>query len=242
MRAILLAAGMGTRLRPITLKTPKSLIKINGEPLLERQIKMLMEKGIKEIIVVTGYLKESFDYLKEKYNVKLIHNDKYQEYNNIYTMYLVRKYLENAYVIDADVYLNKNFIKKNLNKSTYFAGEKNCIDEWRLHYGDNNKIFDITVESGVKIIMSGVSYWNKDDAKIIVEKLEEKIDILLGNIDSTANEKKQVNNLYWDNIVKENLDKLEVYIEKIEGTDWFEVDNLEELKELEEYLNIQKNI
>ena len=61
MRAILLAAGMGTRLRPLTLDTPKSLIEVNGRPLLERQIEFLRERGVEEIIVVTGYLAEKFD-------------------------------------------------------------------------------------------------------------------------------------------------------------------------------------
>ena len=83
MRAIILAAGMGTRLRPLTLKTPKPLIPVQGEPMAERQIKFLHEKGIKDIIIVTGYLNESFHYLQEKYGVKLVHNDKYNEYNNI---------------------------------------------------------------------------------------------------------------------------------------------------------------
>ena len=103
MRAILLAAGMGTRLRPLTLETPKSLVKVNNKPMLETQVEYLIEKGIKEIIVVTGYLSEKFDYLKEKYNIKLVHNDKYNVYNNIYTMYLVKEYLGDSYVIDACV-------------------------------------------------------------------------------------------------------------------------------------------
>ncbi|MFQ7565678.1 MAG: NTP transferase domain-containing protein, partial [Clostridium perfringens] len=110
MRAILLAAGMGTRLRPLTLDTPKSLIEVNGRPLLERQIEFLRERGVEEIIVVTGYLAEKFDYLKDKYGVKLVNNDKYDIYNNIYTMYLVREYLEKTYVVDADVYISENFL------------------------------------------------------------------------------------------------------------------------------------
>lgn len=238
MKAILLAAGMGTRLRPLTLDMPKSLIIVNDKPLLERQIEMLIEVGVEEIIVVTGYLKESFEYLKDKYGVKLVHNKNFKEYNNIYTMYLVREYLENSYVIDADVYLNRNFLKNNLKISSYFAGEKECENEWHLHYDENKKVYDISVESGLKIIMSGISYWNKDDAKIIIKKLEEKVDILLGKVETNEEEKKAINNLYWDNIVKENLDQLNVYIEKISSTDWFEIDNLEELKELEEYLKI----
>ena len=135
MRAILLAAGMGTRLRPITLETPKSLVSVNGQPMLERQIEFLKDKGIDEIIIVTGYLSEKFEYLKEKYNVKLIHNEKFDKYNNIYTMYLVREYLGDSYVIDADVYLNRNFIDSNIKQSTYFSGYKIC----RLFYITINK-------------------------------------------------------------------------------------------------------
>lgn len=112
MRAILLATGMGTRLRPITNETPKSLIKINGKPLIERQIEFLKEVGIQDIIIVTGYLNEKFNYLTDKYNVKSVYNDKYNVYNNIYTMYLVREYLPDSYVIDADTYLSKNYLEK----------------------------------------------------------------------------------------------------------------------------------
>lgn len=91
MRAIILAAGMGTRLRPITLTTPKSLIEIGEETLIERQIRFLKEKGIDDVIVVTGYLAEKFEFLREKYQVTLIHNDKYDVYNNFYTMFLVKE-------------------------------------------------------------------------------------------------------------------------------------------------------
>ena len=75
MRAIILAAGMGTRLRPITLTTPKSLIKIGNETLIERQIHFLREKGIDEIIIVTGHLAEKFEFLKEDVNGNKLKND-----------------------------------------------------------------------------------------------------------------------------------------------------------------------
>ncbi len=88
MNAIIIAAGMGTRLRPLTLSTPKPLIKIFGKPMIERNIEFLLEKGLKEIIVVTGYLGEQFSYLEGKYlEVKLVHNDKFNEYNNIYSFF-----------------------------------------------------------------------------------------------------------------------------------------------------------
>lgn len=222
MRAILLAAGMGTRLRPLTLTTPKSLVSVNGQPMLERQIEFLREKGIEDIIVVTGYLKEKFEYLKEKYNVKLVHNDKFDKYNNIYTMYLVREYLSDSYVIDADVYLHRNFIDENIDVSTYFTGYKTDFkNEWILRHDNENKVHNIDVGDGNGYILSGVSYWSKDDGEKIVNALEDVI------------EKGTFTDLYWDDIVKSNLSKLDVYIRKIESDDSFEIDSLEDLKLVE---------
>ena len=71
MKAIILAAGLGTRLRPMTENTPKALVQVNQKPLIEYQIEFLKVKGIHDIIIIVGYLKEQFDYLKEKYDVEL---------------------------------------------------------------------------------------------------------------------------------------------------------------------------
>lgn len=219
MRAILLAAGMGTRLRPLTLETPKSLIEVNGKPLLERQVEFLKEKGINEIIVVTGYLSEKFEYLKEKYGVSLVYNDKYDVYNNIYTMYLVKDYLEDSYVIDADVYIAENFIIENPQSSLYFtAYKKGFKDEWKLYFDEDLRVKGIKVESGEGYILSGVSYWCKDDTKIIGKELEDMID------------SGEFSTLYWDDIVKNNIYRLNVNIEKIKENSIFEIDNLEELE------------
>ncbi|CEK31614.1 lic-1 operon protein [[Clostridium] sordellii] len=227
MRAILLAAGMGTRLRPLTLTTPKSLVEVNGKPMVERQIEFLREIDIDEIIVVTGYLNEKFKYLREKYGVKLIHNDKFDIYNNIYTMYLVREYLGDSYVIDADVYLNRNFLEKDIEKSTYFSGYKTGFkNEWKLEYDENNKVSNIIVGDGEGYILSGISYWSKSDASIITNELEKYIEN--GNF----------KDLYWDDVVKDNLPKLDVYIRKIKSEDSFEVDSLRDLSNLNELLNI----
>ena len=217
MRAILLAAGMGTRLRPLTLETPKSLIKVNGKPLLERQIEFLKEKGINEIIVVTGYLKEKFEYLKEKYGVNLVFNDKYDIYNNIYSMYLVREYLEDSYVIDADVYINRNFILSYINKSTYFSAYKKDVkNEWKICFDENNKVNNIEIINGDGFILCGVSYWSKYDAKLIKSRIENEVES--GNFID----------LYWDDIVKNNIKDLDIRIKKINNNDIYEIDNIDE--------------
>ncbi len=225
MRAILLAAGMGTRLRPMTLDTPKSLVEVNGRPMLETQIEFLREKGINEIIIVTGYLKEKFEYLKAKYGVTLVHNEKYNIYNNIYTMSLVKDYLPDSYVIDADIYLNKNFIDESIDKSTYFSGYKEGFKgEWILEFDADNKVYGIRVGDNEGYILCGVSYWNEQDGNIIVEKLEEAINN--GDFE----------NLYWDDIVKDNIERLDVRIRKINSDDCFEIDSLEDLNKVNEYI------
>lgn len=224
MRAILLAAGMGTRLRPLTENTPKALIEIGGEPLAERQIKYLNEIGIKDIYIVTGYLSEKFEYLREKYGVTLINNEFYDKYNNIYSMYLAKNYLGDSYVIDADVYLSHNFLKNNLKFSSYFSGKKNTLlKEWKLEYDLEGKVYNIKEEAGDNYIMSGISYWTKQDAEIILKDLHEIAEDI---------ENPEYKNLYWDNVVRNNLSKLEVKIEKISGEDWYEVDSLEDYREL----------
>lgn len=147
MRAILMAAGMGTRLRPLTENTPKSLIEVNGMSLLERQIINLKEIGINEIIVLTGYLHEKFDDIVKKYNLIKVVNDKYDIYNNIYTMYLVRQYLRDAFVIDADNYITRNFLPKSKPKTSlyYSACKENIIGEWILKYDEDGRIHSVEI-------------------------------------------------------------------------------------------------
>lgn len=230
MRAILLAAGMGTRLRPLTLDTPKPLIKINGESIIERQIKFLNDIGISEIVVVTGYLSEKFEFLKEKYDVKIVHNDKYDKYNNIYTMYLVRDYLKDSYVIEGDIYMNENFLKKNIEKSSYFSAKKyGYKNEWMLTINEYNRVVNINTgsEDG-RYIMCGVSYWNNTDASFIIKKLEDCI------------QDNNFNDLFWDDIIKTNIESLEINLEKINSNDVYEIDSLYDLEILKSNIKSYK--
>ena len=225
MRAIILAAGLGTRLRPMTDNTPKALIKVNDKPLVEYQIKYLKEKGIDEIIVVVGYLCEQFDYLKEKYGVKLVFNEKYAEYNNFYSLYLVKDYLADSYVIDADNYLFKNMFRSDINRSTYFSVyREDCENEWFLIYGDDYKVKDIIVDSKAGRILSGVSFWDKETA----EKINKFIDF--------AYDSNEFMDLYWDNMVKDNISELDVYVEELEANSIYEIDSVKDYNKLEKIL------
>lgn len=225
MRAIILAAGMGTRLRPFTENRPKSLVEVAGEPMTERQIRFIREKGIEDITIVVGYKSECFDYLVEKYGVKLVFNDKFDNYNNIYSMFLVRDILSESYVLEGDVYMYNNIIDTNISKSTYFSCEKeNFKNEWKLITDSNNKVTSIDICDGNGYIMCGVSYWDEKQGKFIKSVLDD-----LENIDGFEN-------MYWDDVVRNNIKKMDVYVQKLKENDLMEIDNPEDLERVENFL------
>lgn len=227
MRAIILAAGMGTRLRPLTNDTPKGLVKVKGVSMVEKEIEYLKEIGIDDIIVVTGYLKEKFNYLIDKYGVKLIHNDKYDVYNNLYTMYLVRGYLEDAYVLESDIYMNKNVLDANISSTTYFgAKEYNFENEWIFKADKDNRIKEMYVGSSEEdIILRGISYWTKEDGKYIAKKIEETVN------------NNGFDNLYWDEVVIDNISDINIQLKVLDDHDVMEIDSVADLKKVEEILS-----
>ena len=108
--AVVLAAGFGSRFVPLTFETPKGLLEVFGERMIERQIVQLHEKGIYNITIMVGYLKEKFEYLIDKYQVKLIYNPEYRCKNTLATIYHARDYLKgrNTYLLSSDNWLRRN--------------------------------------------------------------------------------------------------------------------------------------
>lgn len=102
-RAIIMAAGYGNRMLPITRNIPKPLIKVNGTAMIETIIRALLANNIEEIYIVVGYLKEQFKSLAEKYPmISLIENPYFDSCNNISSLYAAREYLEEAMILDGD--------------------------------------------------------------------------------------------------------------------------------------------
>ena len=106
-RAIILAAGFGMRMVPINTEVPKGLLEVNKEPLIERQIRQLHEVGIREIYVVVGFMKERYEYLIDEFGVELVVNPDYMTKNNLHSVRLVRRHLENAYIIPCDIWCDR---------------------------------------------------------------------------------------------------------------------------------------
>lgn len=115
-RAIIMAAGTGSRMRPVTLETPKPLVKVNGTRMIDTAIVGLLANSISEIYVVVGYKKEQFNQLQGDYPfIKLIDNPYYDTCNNIASLYVAREYLEDCIILDGDqIIYNKRFYSQIL--------------------------------------------------------------------------------------------------------------------------------
>ena len=223
MNAIILAAGMGTRLRPLTNDRPKCLVAVNGVPMVERQIRFLKEKGIDDITLISGYKAESLEYLKDRYGVDIVFNDRYDTCNNINSLYIVKKRFHDTYVLEGDVYMDKNVLLLEVSQSTYFARKKKYENEWGLEVNNSNRLVKINIGAGEGFLMSGISYWKKEDCQKIISHMEE--------VYAT----KDYTNLYWDNMVLDIYPELDIHVREIEGI--YEIDTPEELKEVENKLS-----
>lgn len=224
--AIIMAAGMGTRLWPVTEKIPKPLIPVHGTPMVETILAGLRLRGIPKIYLVTGYKKEQFAYLAEKYKeVELVENREYAVKNNISSLMAAGEHLgsANCFICEADLYIPDGRVFLSPHKKSCYYGKmkEGTTDDWAFHVKDGRIIW---IGKGGESLynMAGVSYWLKEEAGMIGSKIRE------------AYEKKGYEQLYWDEIVQENIRELDVRIHPIDPEDILEIDTLEELKEVDQ--------
>ncbi|MEL3905991.1 MAG: phosphotransferase [Treponema sp.] len=217
--AIIMAAGFGSRLIPLTYATPKGLLEVFGERMIERQIKQLLEAGITDITVVVGYLKDTFEYLIDKYNVKLVYNPDFESKNNLSTLYHVRDQLKNTYILSSDNWLRKNMYHSHEYDSWYSSVKMNeKTDEWVLQLGLHDKITKVKVGGRNAWVMYGPVYFSRTFSETIKPLIEDAY-----NRDDT-------DDWYWEDVFSRNIDKLPMFANKQPSNQVYEFESLEELR------------
>lgn len=227
-----MAAGVGKRMRPVTLQTPKPLVKVNGIRMIDTVIRGLHDNGIFEIYVVVGYKKEQFYNLPNEYpGLVLIENPYYATCNNISSLYVARDYISEAMILDGDqVIYNVSVLNPEFKKSGYnsvWTDQK--TNEW-IQTVENGVVTSCSRSGGKKgWQLYSISRWNNEDGEKLKKHLEQEFD------------EKRNRQIYWDDVAMFCYpNEYELGIRKMEATDVAEIDCLEELalidKSYEKYL------
>lgn len=173
--ALIIAAGFGSRFVPLTFEMPKGLLEVFGERMIERQIKQLHEAGVYDITIAVGYLKEKFEYLIDKYDVKLLYNPEYSCKNTLATIYRAREVLrgKNMYILSSDNWMRENMYHAYECGAWYSAVfQEGETKEWCLSFNKKGKITDVNVGGRDKWVMYGPVYLSKEFSARFLPVLE----------------------------------------------------------------------
>ena len=221
VRAIIMAAGKGERMHPLTEKVPKPLIRVNGRRMVDSVIEGLRANGILEIYIVVGHLKEQFEELKILYpGVELIENPYYETCNNISSLYAVRDHLEDCMILDGDqIIYDPSILAPEFERSGYNAvWTDEETTEWLM-----------TVENGIVTGCSrtggsrgwqlySISRWSAEDGAKLKKHLELEFDV------------KKNRQIYWDDVAMFcHPEEYTLGIRPMRAEDIIEIDSLEEL-------------
>lgn len=220
-RAIIMAAGIGKRMQPVTFTIPKPMVKVNGTRMIDTVIDALHDQGIYEIIIVVGYLKEQFEILKTKYDgITIVENPYYNEFNNISSLYVAREYLEDVIILDGDqIIYDSTIVRADYEKSGYNAvWTEGKTDEWLMQV-DNGKVISCSRDGGEKgWQLYSISRWTSDDGKKLRKYLEYEFEV------------RKNSQIYWDDVAMFfHFEDFDLGIMEMSNDSIVEIDNYEDL-------------
>lgn len=221
-RAVIMAAGFGSRMMPATADRPKPMVIVKGKRIIDTLLDALLDVGIKDITIVRGYKKEKFDEILEKYPfVRFIDNDLYEKENNISSVILAKNKIDNCYLCEADLYItNPGVITKYQYASNILGSYSLETDDWSFRL-KNGYISEYQKGNTYCYNYYGISYWTAEDSKKLRHDWAEIY--------------KTNKNVFWEEVPlvlkKENY---KVEIRQCKKQDIMEIDNYYELAQLDE--------
>lgn len=219
--ALIIAAGFGSRFVPLTFETPKGLLEVFGERMIERQICQLHQVGITNITIMVGYLKEKFEYLIDKYGVTLLYNPEYSHKNTLATIYHAREVLRgrNMYVLSSDNWLRDNMFHQweigAWYSSVYMKGD---TSEWALLFNKKKLITKVSVGGKDCWVMYGPVCFSREFSEQFLPLLED------------AYATPGTEQMYWEHVLMNHIQELEISINCQPDDQVYEFENLEELR------------
>ncbi len=235
--AIILAAGFSSRCAPLSYEKPKGLFKVKGEILIERQIRQLRERGIREIYVVVGYMKELFFYLEEKFDVHIIINTEYIDRNNLSSLNAAKQYFGNSFICYADNYILNNSYEEYVYDS-YFAAmySKGYTDEYIIKTDKEGVITQYYQGGTDSWYQMGEMYFTRETASRFLELMESEYNY------------PSVYDMKLDDFYIRHLSELKIYIKPCPDNSVREFDTIAEIEEFDDHFfqnmggNILSNI
>ncbi len=222
-RAIFIAAGFGERLMPITLNTPKPLVRVGGVRIIDTLLDAVVAAGIEEIYIVRGYLAEQFDQLLYKYpNIKFIENPLYLEANNISSIMCARYLLRNTYVFEADLLLyNPKLVTKYQYSSNYLGVPVAMTDDWC--FTTRGEMITGLQQGGENCYhMFGIAYLSDSDGARLSDHVRQVYESPGGK------------ERFWDSVALQyHVKEYQIEVRTCSFDDLVEIDTLSELQKLD---------
>lgn len=232
-RAVILVAGGGTRLKPITNLIPKCLVEVNGISILENALSALADCGTRSVRIVVGHLygevEKRITGWHKGMSIEYIHNTAYSSTNSMYSLYLGLEGInEPSWVIEGDVFFDKDILKTPTDKDfTWFVdGGRKDLDGAHLSADGNNRVVNL------EIIREKCLIRNSHFKSIGILKLGgESVAKLRDWLNRGVFEGKT--SLYYDLIVAEYFREYYIELKNISGCRWYEIDSKDDLRNAE---------